>query len=90
MQDYSNIFSIKNSTFLFAGSARGLFYDEIELADHKKIVNARIAGFKGKDLTCLLGFMPNIKELTIEKNAKLQSLEGAHLVMLFGNFVDVG
>ena len=76
MPDYSKIFNPNKSTFLFAGSVRGQYLNEIPEADHKKVVTARLIGFKAKDLSGLTGFMPELKELTIEKNTKLISLEG--------------
>ena len=78
MPDYSKIFNPNKSTFLFAGSARGQFLNEISDADYKKVVSARLSGFKAKDFSILAGFMPGLKELTIEKNTKLLSLEGVH------------
>ena len=78
MADYSKIFNTNKSTFLFAGSARGQFLNEISDADYKKVVSARLSGFKAKDFSILVGFMPGLKELTIEKNTKLLSLEGIH------------
>ena len=76
MLDYSKIFNPNKSTFLFADSARGKYLNEIPEADQKKVVTARLSGFKAKNLSSLTGFMPGLKELAIEKNTKLLTLEG--------------